>query len=336
VSGTTKDKDYVGGALYGQHMKGDSAKFANSNITNRTSIIQRMHIRELTELAVNRFKWTGLPEEIDPRFLEMTLFYRALAVFFKDGKNDKYFVMRGAPSGPWDITDTPTQFQVTGNQFTSRLLSTVRTFREVDGEIVPAGEPECVPIWANYLRVPDLDIVLIYATKFAELDVTIEINSRNARRNKIVAVDENMRLSAVNINRQIDAGDNFIQLGQNGMQAVPVALDLGIHPDSIEKLHILKVRLWNECMGMLGINNANQDKKERLVADEVDANNAQVEANRAIALNARQEAARQINKLYNLNVEVGFHSDDNPNVNPDGKPQAEPTGPRAVKTEDAA
>ena len=304
-----RNEDFVGKEIYGAHLRGESAKFANSDAITRTSLHQRMYMRVLTELAANRFNWANLPEEIDARFLELGLYYRALIVFFKMEENDKYFIMRGTPHGPYDIADNPTAFLVNGNGFSGRILKSVRSWiPDAEKKLVPQ-EPECVPIWANYLRVPDLDIVMLYAWKFAELDRTIEINSRNARRNKIIAVDENMRLSSVNINNKIDAGEAVIELGANGMSAVPVALDLGIDANSIEKLHILKVRLWNECMGLLGINNANQDKKERLVADEVDANNQQVSATRAIALNARKQAAEQINKLYNQNIEVAFNED---------------------------
>jgi hypothetical protein len=95
-------------------------------------------------------------------------------------------------------------------------------------------------------------------------------------------------------------------------------MDLGIDANVIEKLHILKVRQWNECMGYLGINNANQDKKERLVADEVDANNEQVAASRNVALNARQEACGLINKLYGLNVSVDFRAEEEAkNIDPE-------------------
>lgn len=328
---SNKKGDYVKDSLYGAHLHGDRAKFANSPTADRMGAIQRMHVKRLTELAANRFEWTNLPEEIDPRFLELNLFYRALTVFFKDDTNDKYFALRGSPNGPWDIMDNPLSFQVTGNQFTPRTLSSARTWKQGDdGELVES-DAECVPIWANYLRVPDLDVVLIYAYKFADLDMTIEINAHNARRNKVVAVDENQQLSATNINREIDNGSNFVALKPDGMGALPTALDLGILPDSIEKLHILRVRLENECMGMLGINNANQDKKERLVADEVAANDKQVQATKNVALNSRRDAAAQINKLYGLNIEVNYHEDNQPESEVGTGSKSEPTGPVAVE-----
>lgn len=304
-------RDYVGKQLYGAHLRGDQAVFANSNVNDRFSAINRMHIRTLTERACNRFKWLNLPDGVDERYLELTLFYSALAVFFKDKGSDGIFAMKGAASGPPDINMNPREFTITsgGGQFTGRQVSAVNTFRQEGEDIIETVDPDAVPVWSNYLRVPDIDIVLIYAYKLADLDVTIEINAHNARRNKIVAVDENQQLTATNINRQIDQGDNFIKLSNSGLNAVPTTLDLGVLPDTIEKLHILRVRLENECMNLLGVNSANQDKKERLVADEVAANDEMVQTNKNIALNQREAAVEKINKLWGLDIKVMYKSD---------------------------
>ena len=59
-------------------------------------------------------------------------------------------------------------------------------------------------------------------------------------------------------------------------------------------------------MTFLGVGNAKQDKKERLVADEVNANNEQIETSRYSMLQARQDACKQINEMFGLNVSVDF------------------------------
>lgn len=63
-------------------------------------------------------------------------------------------------------------------------------------------------------------------------------------------------------------------------------------------MDIHKNMVWNEAMTFLGIDNANTDKKERLVENEVTANNGQVEASRYIMLNARRQACKQINEMF--------------------------------------
>ena len=82
-----------------------------------------------------------------------------------------------------------------------------------------------------------------------------------------------------------------IKLNADSVTDQATVLDFGGHPENLDKLMIARTRIWNECMGLLGVNNANQDKKERLVADEVEANDEQVMAMKNVALNARRMAA---------------------------------------------
>ena len=291
-----KRTDAVGEYVYNRHLKGINS-FAQNPARSRLATITRMYTRILSELSMNRFEWTGLPPEIDRRFLELTLFQNALSVFYRDERYNKFFALRGAGAGYINMYDNPTRFTVVGNgRFVGRALKA----------------NECVPIWANYLRVPDLDIVMIYATRLAEIDVTLEVNAKSARRNKIITVEENARLSVANINRQLDEGQAAISVAPGFDSSAIQALDLGVDPLSLINIDILSTRTWSKAMTMLGIDNANQDKKERLVAAEVDANNDQIAATRAMALNARQYACEQANTMfaaYGLNMSVEFRSD---------------------------
>lgn len=284
--------DYSG--IYG-------SSFAKNPTIAQVTLMERMYMRILTELAVNRFKWINLPNSVDPRFMEMTLFYTALSVFYFDLRYDKFFALRGGGTNWNNMVDNPVGFSVVGSNFIGINLSATKDTEQ--------GR-KAIPIWANYMRIPDLDIVMTYARKFANLDRTIEINADNARRSKFIISSENQQLSMVNINNQIDQGDNGIRVkGNIGDLEFVKAVDMEIDPNSHEKLHILKVRLWNECMGLLGINNANQDKKERLVASEVSANDDQTDMMRFVSLNARKMAVKQINEYYGLNIDVVYHTD---------------------------
>jgi len=284
--------------IYSNHLYG---KFKNNSTVNRTTVIERMYMRVLTELAVNRFKWTNLPDSVDVRFLEINLFYHALSVFYKDKRYDKFFALRGGGTNWLNMMDNPVGFAVIGNNFVGMNVSALRETENAS---------KAIPIWANYLRIPDLDIVTVYARRFATLDRTIEINSENARMNKVIITDENRRLSVENIDRQIQEGQNNIKINipLQDLQFIQ-ALDLGVNPDAIEKLHILRTRWWNECMGLLGIDNANQDKKERLVSEEVGANDDQTSMMRHVNLNARQIAVEAINKEFGLDIKVEYHTD---------------------------
>ena len=308
-----RKRDMVWDNYYAPHSSG----FKNNPTNDMQMITERMYMRVLTELAINRFKWSGLPKSIDPRFLELELFRNALAVFYWDKDFNRYLALAGAGNGRLNMYENPTAFNVYGNLQVNKTISA----------------KECVPIWANMLRTPDLDIVRVYANRLATTDRTLEINSKGLRKTKVVIADENQRLSWQNINRQIDEGVEVIY-GTSAMDTMQASVfDFSADPQGVLNLQIYKSKLWNECMTLLGINNANQDKKERLVADEVAANDDQVFATRAIALNSRKLACEIINDRYTyldgtpleISVEFGSDSQTNPEM-PDFGGVSEVTG----------
>lgn len=250
-------------------------------------VVARMYQRVLTEIMVNRFTWNGLPEGIDHRFLEMRLMYDGNCVFYYDTDFDRYMIGRAAMTGQPNVYDNPTSFTITRIGMPSVTLSA----------------KACVPIFANYMRVPDTDIIDVFSNKLAHIDRTIDINLINQRRPVVFSGTEEQRLSAMNAWKQLKDGEPFfVANSEMNPLAQMQAFNLEIKDTSTLNLILAKQKIWNECMTLLGVNNANQDKKERLVADEVSANNEQVMVNRGIGLNARNDACQMINAKWGLNM----------------------------------
>lgn len=280
-----------------------------NKVADRQVQIERMYERVLMELCMNRYRWTGgqIPGAVDisTRWLELNLLETGLAVIAQDRgirtngtpDTDMILAFQAAPDGRLNIVGDPVRYTLYGPNFQSARLSILR----------------CVPVWANYLRMPDIDIVQVYAKKLANIDRTIEINSMNARKSKILAFTESQALTVQNINRMVEDGAAAIPVNFALGDAI-TSLDLGVDPKTIELLSIVRARLWNECMGLLGINNSNQDKKERLVQAEVGANDDQVMSVRRVNLNARQHACEQINEMFGLDLWVDFYRSEAPSI----------------------
>jgi hypothetical protein len=279
---------------YYPHLTGGSVGQYGAGMQDRR--FRMLHMK-LTEIAQNRFKWEGFPPEVqldNTRWLEKCLFETALAVFYYDPEWSRHFIMRAAPSGVWNLYGNPTQYLAYGNQYYNKWLDA----------------DDCVPIWANNVRYPDFEIVNIYAEVLSELDQTIAINAKNARRTKVIRVSEKSRLSFDNIQRDIDAGKSFIKVLTDlpNLADAMEAIDLGIDSKiSLMDMSMLRSRVWNEAQTMLGVNN-NQgaDKKERLVADEVSGNDEQVMMVRETSLAARELACEQIKDKFGFEVTVRF------------------------------
>lgn len=287
--------------------------FKNNPINNQELATEQMYIRILTDLAASRFKWENVPEEIDIRFLELTLFYNALCVFYNDGRYNKFMALRANTNGFLDYQNNPTSFNVVGNNFVSVSVSAMKDtefYQETSKGKIEHKIGMGIPIWANKMRRADIDIVMIYARKLANFDRTVELNSINARRPKVIVSNENMQLTMANISRQIDEGQNNLKVTGNVNLEEIKALDLGIDPMTILNLDIVRDRQWNKCMTLLGIDSANQDKKERLVSDEVAANDDQSSMMRYVNINERKVAADKINDHYGLDIKVSYYTDE--------------------------
>lgn len=282
-----KNPDYVR-SIYDQ--------FRSNPARNRKAIQERMYLRIFTEIACARFNWVGLPDSVDVRFLELTLFNRALSVFYFDKQFDRYMALQASGTGKINMYDNPTSYTVIGNTMVNKTLKGA----------------DCVPIWANFLRMPDWDIASIYATKIAEIDRTIEIDLLAMRHPYVLIADDNQKHSVLNAFRQVQEGQPVI-VGTNALGEMLEnqfkLLDMKIDPQVVPNLQVAKTKIWNEAMTFLGINNANQEKRERLVASEVAANNSQVLMARNVALDARRTAAELINKRYDLDVSVHWNVD---------------------------
>jgi hypothetical protein len=313
------------------YVRGIYDEFRNNPGRNRKSVEVRMYERLISEMAMARFDWQGMPKSIDIRFLELTLFYQALSVFYFDRDFDCYFALRGSGTGPINMYDNPTIFKVVGNTYVNKTL-----------RAVPKGDKpaDCVPIWGNFLRIPDWDIVQIYATKLAEIDRTIEQDILAMRHPYLVAANDNQKLSLQNVFRQVAEGQPAIfgvgEAFTDQIENMIKVFNLQIDKEEVINLQLVKSKVWNECMTLLGINNANQDKRERLVTSEVSANNSQVLLARQVALDARRDACKRINERWeNLNVSVHWNVDED-NLTKEKQMSDSNTGTEQVKEEQDA
>lgn len=272
-------------------------EYASNPTRNRVMLLTRFYLNHLTQMAANRFTWTGLPKEVDVRFLEMTLLQRGLCVFFEEKeKYNQFLVMRAGQLGELNIYDNPSTYTVqggTGNLYLSQTLD----------------QEDCVPIWSNYLRTAEFPNLQLWATRLADADRTIEIAVRNARQTKLVSVPEAQRHSAVQVLQQMAEGVETV-MGTEELSQIAKSIetiDLESHPSKLMNLLISKGKIWNEIMTFMGVNNSNQDKKERLVSDEVAANDEQIDLVKEMFLSTRRKAAEDISEKFGLKVSVEFN-----------------------------
>lgn len=297
-------RDHVKNTIYREVMAARP-----STAENRQAALEFMYRRQLMGKCISRFTWEGLPNGIDPRFIETTIFNNGYSVFYYDTFFELFMAMPATISGPLDIQDNPTGYRVTRNGVYSRNVS--------------AAESVC--IWGNQIRVPEIDIVLSYAARLAQIDRTIEIDLLNERNPMIVACSQDQRLTVQNLISKIYDGEPVVW-GTENLAVDNLASMIGVFPlnqnagagavSSIKHMES-KAKIWGEALTMLGIMNVNSEKRERMVVEEAAANSGQVLASRESFMKPRQLACEQINEKFGLQISCEWAVDDNAAPNMD-------------------
>lgn len=268
------------------------------------------YLQRLCELSLSMFDWQNLPDSIDARFLEMTLFYNGAAVFFEDedltpdtitGREGTFLALPVMLNGKWDVYNTPINRRAYAtNGYQKDLTNT-----------------DSVIIYNNAIRTNSVQTCTMFAERLYNLDRIIDVNANAQKTPVLLQGTEAQRLTLLNLYQKWDGNEPVIfgdkNLDINSIKAISTQA-----PYVADKIDVLKREIWNDALTYLGISNVNIDKKERLLTDEITRNMGGTIANRYSRLDARREAAEQINKMFGLSIEVYFKSES------DSTPSEEP------------
>ena len=244
----------------------------------------------LVQLAISRFKWEGLPPEIDERFLELALCEWGLAVFFFDDRYDKYFALQAAPASRINAYKNPIAFTTYG--YGDSPLNMMLKAKD------------CVPIWNNLIRSPEAFAMQHFARKLASIDRTFDTHLATQKSPVIIVCDESQRLTVKNLVAEWQGNEPIIFGDTASLTGVEFRY---ITPDPKQDYNGTKLlndqaQVWAQAMNYLGISNSDIRKAERVQSAEVDANNEQTESSGLITLDVRRTACEAINERYGLHV----------------------------------
>lgn len=264
--------------------------FGESAVMNNATYTQ--YFNRLVELSVSMFEWQGLPETVDPRYLELHLFQNGSMLYFRDevmGDLCLDCIANG-------------QFDVYGNPISRRAYSSYNQYQKT------LNESDSVIIWNNYLRQPSVLDVKMFAKRLYNLDRIIDVNANAQKTPVLVQGTEKQRSTLINLYKEFDGNAPFIfgdkNLDLNSLRAISTNA-----PYVADKLYQLKTQIWNEALTYLGISNLNIQKKERMITDEVQRNQGGTIASRYSRLEARREAVDKINRMFGTDISVDYRED---------------------------
>ena len=260
-------------------------------INNKTYID---YLNRLKLIAVSLFTWKGLDEVAGygaSRFMEMNLYEFGKSCFLKDNELG-FKVLRALPDDKYNIYYLP-------NRVKAYSLGYNKMYDFDD----------LVYVMNNELELPTLDTITLFAYRLYDTERTIDINLTAQKTPILIEGDTKTILTLKNVYMQYSGNTPFIF----GNKQFDISNKLNVlktdAPYIIDKLENHKHEIWNECMTYLGINNANTDKKERLITDEVESNNDLINFYLNCFYKTRKMACDLINKKYNLNIEIELNKD---------------------------
>ena len=251
----------------------------------------------LLALAINRFRWEGLPDTCDARYLEKILHRNGIATlsYKKDEPTQVFTTLQAMPTGVYNMYGLPTTWRAVGyDGLTDYEVSTE------NGELC----------YYSYARISPWNALEIYARKMAHYERTEDVNLTQQMKPFIGIAPQEKKLELVNLLKQVQGGEPAI-LGDEGLSQLVdnvKVLDTKV-PLITEELARSSQNVLNQALLYLGIPHLAFEKGERMIEDEARANTAPTNIMLLDCLDARRDFAKKCNAKFGLNIRVFFNED---------------------------
>lgn len=243
-----------------------------------------------SNLALNRFVWEGLPPGLESRHIERALFEYGQCAFYDDNEVG-LLCLPAVNSNNINVYGDPTSLVLHGIGYSKDVKMN-----------------DVVRILNNDSGYPTAHTVNYYVNKIYEVDKAMDKNLKKIKLPYVIATTKSNEQSMKILLNKIKSDEDEIFYDEK----ISNSSDLGVHvlntnvPYLIDKLQAHKNDLMCEFLTVMGLNNsnANNNKKERLLVDEVNVNNGEILMHLDVDFKNRQKACELINEKFGLNISV--------------------------------
>lgn len=263
------------------------------------------YLERLKSVAMSMFEWVNLPDSMDSRYLEQCLYYLGKASLLYD-KDYGFINTRCNSNGYVNIYGLPTRLHCYSFSYSSDR----KTYMGYNEKSRP--EYEAILVLNTFERIPTAIGLELYALRLAEAQRTCDINIKAQRTPILIETDNDQRFTLKQVYEQYDGNVPVIYGNKNaGLPDSLKALKTDA-PIVFDKVMEYKRMILNEALTFLGITNLDE-KKERRVVNESEANNEYVNLNLQKFLAPRKEACKQFNEKFGFTgdkaIDVKLRSD---------------------------
>lgn len=249
------------------------------------------YLNQITQLAMTRYEWRGLPPTVDPIWLERTLLFDGMATIARPrGPKHKrfWYAAKCVSDGPLNVYDRPRKW------FAYSSSPELLRFK-----VNPTNGVIC---YDNVSRVPMLDALDLAVRELVDIQKTKQVNRFHQKVPYILKTDPDTELTADNLLLNIMSGEPAT-VATNAISNIETyVLDTKV-PYLGAELTAAEQNVWNRIYTMLGIDNVTF-KSERMIEDEVRSMSEPATMMSLSGLTERRRAAAQLSNLIGQEVTV--------------------------------
>lgn len=262
----------------------------------------------LETLAMSCFRWEGLPADIDPRFIEYVLLYGGIGGMFEMANGQLAFAP-ATPVGKLNMYYNPNKIQLLpingGSPWYRHAYFFVKQL--ASGNILVP--PDAAVCFDNLTRTPLAPIINEYARRLANIDRKVDININAQATPFLIVAEEESRRDAINLYKQLGGNEPLIIANKGISGALSASVFSTEAPYTADKMLVDQQKIINQFLTLIGVDNSNTEKRERLIDAEATSNNEEIMLMRLGRYAARRQFVATVNDIFGdtLDEEISVH-----------------------------
>ena len=277
-----------------------NSSFSPSTVHVKNTGLQRYFRKYLLQKAISVFKWQ-LPEEWDPDYFKYTLYGLGYIAVL----NTRSFgvICQGGALGGYNLYYRPSYIMITNPLLKETITADI------------GSDCALIKLQPDYSSI--MDIVNYYADQMALASEAVGMNLVNVKTGVVFgAKDKAQAESYKKMFDKLADGDPAVFIDKNMLDDqgkpnwMPFVQNLGqqyITDKLLSDIRKIEAMFDTE----IGIPNANTDKAERLITDEVNANNTETATRCELWLESIRRGIEDANNMFGLSLSVDWRVDPN-------------------------
>lgn len=277
-----------------------NANRSPSTIHTKNTRIRRYFRKYLFQKAISVFNW-NIPEEWDKDYFLYTLYGLGYIAVID---TDQYgTICQGGSLGGYNLYYRPSYIIITNPLIRGTITANI----DIDCALIK--------LQPDYSSI--MDIIGYYADLMAIASESIGINILNVKTGTVFGAESKAKAESYKkMYDALSAGDPAVVIDKTLLDEqgkpnwFPFSQDVKqtyVAGDILSDMRKIEAMFDTD----IGIPNANTDKKERLITDEVNANNIETATRCELWLETIRKGLTKANEMFNLNLSVDWR------VNPD-------------------